>query len=486
MLQISDKRRKGISMRSIELSTYIKNWLVKETRRPNLISRKTLLQLLSIADNIPASDLDDNNIEDVGGAYDVKDWSQRIAITTLPQTYMKTIQTTHTLIASNRYIFGVDSYDIETDVARVVCICKRNELPFSQYDRLSITKDDIENYPATLKASIVTTVGLYLANYIFLSSTVGNKILYSNRVFSIGKIEKALAKLLLNKEIEVQQGKQYIDNVYFMTSMTELFTSSFTPKSIVPNKQLLAHRDQLYKENADRLDDPSVLASIEDKLIKMDKDNLKDDPSMSFFGSESKTFTVHRKRQYTAVGLVETFEKTKGNYDFIPTSLCEGWQPDSLVPIFNEIRKGSFSRGIETTESGLRTKQMTRMFQDTKVTGKDCHTKEHLTIFITKDNIADIYGAYTPSSNGTYVPILESNKEQFLNKLVAIRSPMVCKQPDGLCEICSGHSLKQLAYDKPGTMTIDLGAVFLTLSMKAMHGIKVNTYHITELSPFVI
>ena len=124
--------------------------------------------------------------------------------------------------------------------------------------------------------------------------------------------------------------------------------------------------------------------------------------------------------------MVESFENTKGNYDFIPKSLAEGWDLDSFVVLANEIRRGSYDRGIETAKGGVVTKYMLRLFQNSKITAEDCGTNHAITINIDESNYKEFIGRYIfINEKSTSMMVLkEENKDQFIGKSVRMRSPM--------------------------------------------------------------
>jgi len=242
--------------------------------------------------------------------------------------------------------------------------------------------------------------------------------------------------------------------------------------------------DDLKKEGKDK--DISELVKVENAIIAQDRKNLEDDPSMAFYGNDGKKFHTHRKRQYGTLGILETFEKTKGNYDYIPKSLSEGWDIESFVSIANEIRKGTYERGISTANGGLKTKQMIRALQDVDITSNDCHTKRYLVVHLTKDNIKSYLNMNMVNPDGSMTTLTDKNMSNYLDKTVSFRSVMYCVQPDGYCYACSGKSFENLEFKSIGTQPIDLGSVFLKLSLKAMHGTKIDSFVVDNIDNYVL
>ena len=66
--------------------------------------------------------------------------------------------------------------------------------------------------------------------------------------------------------------------MFFLSSVFgSIAVPVFTEKALVPNQKILDRREELYKKYHDKLDDPTVMSMIEQELITMDKEYLKDD-----------------------------------------------------------------------------------------------------------------------------------------------------------------------------------------------------------------
>lgn len=365
-------------------------------------------------------------------------------------------------------------------------LSRKDEAPYALYDSFFLTSEHIDNYD---KEGEFTTIGKWIANQFVLVDACQNAISYINKEWDIEKIENTIALLIRDGKLSVQQGGKYLDNMFFLSSVFgSIAVPVFTEKALVPNQKILDRREELYKKYHDKLDDPTIMSMIEQELISMDKEYLKDDDSFGFFGDSGKKFNVHRKRQYLVGGMVESFENTKGNYDFIPKSLAEGWDLDSFVVLANEIRRGSYDRGIETAKGGVVTKYMLRLFQNSKITAEDCGTSHAIVIDIDESNYKEFIGRYifTDEKSVNMIVLKEENKDNFIGKRVRMRSPMTCEQKDGYCFRCVGDLFRSLDLKAIGALPLELGAAFLTLSMKSMHGTAMKTYKITDLNEFVI
>lgn len=579
-------------------------WYMTASRRPALLTREALIKLhgivtptkLEMSIRCPTHYL----LGDIKG----KDWiivPEQLKIGKITQgdvivlpndkplssDQLEKIKASYFIVHLEGWSFGVEYQD---EQIKLIALNPTGVAPFSIYDFLVVYPGDIENFPGN---KFTTTCGRYLVNYYLIASVFIKKkedmvdgvdaLVFVNDLWKIQKIESIIARLLIDKKITVAAGNTYIDHGYFLSSISELYGSTMTRKSITPNKDILELKKKLYKKYEGQLNDPRIGTIIENELIAADKKSLKDDPSMAFLGDSGKKFNIHRKRQHLAMGLLEEFDSVKGNYAFIPESLSEGWDPKSFPTICNEIRKGSYDRGVETQIGGLDTKWMIAVFQNCRITAPDCGTTRTLPITITSQTAESYFGAYiqhdkslfdnpkfmdfpkeeweelipkdhlyitkygddrnkyklgdiviTPwkkvfvinskidysniedyplrhlyteaqisklknkeisvfrmdelDIKSKYTPFTAKNYRLYLNKVINIRSMQYCQQSDGFCEVCAGKIFKDLDFTNIGTLPIDVGAVFLTLSMKSMHGTKIDSFELplTDLEKYVV
>lgn len=385
------------------------------------------------------------------------------------------------LFTDKEFIFGVDYTDI--DEPKYIVLSKYGEPAFGIYEQLILNNGDIENFTDT--TPITTTYGRYLANYFSLANPFGSVIPFINKEFTIPEMESVIADKIRTKELTTEQGGKYLDNTFFIGSFGEMAIPGLTKKSLVTSPEVKQRKKELLKKYKDQLDDPVILAQIEDELIALDKKWLKGDPSLGFYGDTGKKFNIHRKKQYVVGGLIEDFTKEKGKYKFIENSLSDGWDINSFVTICNEIRKGSYGRGIETAAGGTLSKGVLRLMQNLKITNEDCKTNEYLEITIPESIAYKFYGRYVLDNN-KLVLLDKNNIKQYLNKPIKMRSLMYCKQKDGYCNVCAGEYFKNLGQDVIGVLALELTSTFTKMSLKGMHGIKLKTAEISSLDKYIV
>ena len=332
-----------------------------------------------------------------------------------------------------------------------------------------------------------TTVGRFLLNVLLLELPFDGAFNYINKAgFDMKNLEKQISESLMENKIDVPQYKKYVDNMYFIGHFCELCVPTVTRAALTTSSSIKDLKKELLDKYKGRLDDPKVIAEIENTLIAADKEYLKNDNSMRFYGPlGGKPFNIARKKLYLTVGGIETFSKDTGKYTFVEHSLSEGWTNDSIPAIANEIRKGSFNRGHETQLGGALTKYIMRVFQDLCIIEDDCHARTGLEVDFSKYPIENFKGRYI-NDKGTWVAITSENMGKYTNGKYVMRSPMYCKTEKGLCRKCAGDVYAKLNTKHVAMYIVDISSTFTTMALKLMHGSKVSIIGIGDVNQYII
>lgn len=352
----------------------------------------------------------------------------------------------------------------------------------SFYKRFQLTKGMIENYNED--TPIETTVGVFMLNYLVLIRSFGSIIPYINGKWELKKIEKQIVKLALDEKISADQIYRYVDNVYFLSSLNDFCVPGVSEQCITANPIVDERRRELLEQYKDQLDDPNIMVMIENELIKLDKDLLKDDMSSGFL-IKGKNFDVQRKRMFVIFGLNETFGDDVKGYDFGTFNLNDGWNLGEMDIIANDIRRGSYNRAKSTALGGYESKVLGRNFQDSSIVEDDCRTKRGVRILLTKNEIKN-YVNRNIIVGDKLIELTEDNINQYLDKEVVIRSPMYCNSQDGYCYACMDSRFKKMGVRLLGITTISIGSTFVTNSLKSMHGTKVDVFEIDDLAKIIV
>ncbi len=357
-------------------------------------------------------------------------------------------------------------------------------------DRICGETDTFTLKPGILKCckeSTETTVGRFLLNVLFIELPFEGYFDYINKPgFDVKGLEKKISEALMADKVQVEQYKKYVDNLYFIGHFCELCVPTVTRAAMTTDASIKDLKKELLEKYKGQLDDPKVIAEIEDILIKADKEYLKNDNSMRFYGPlGSKPFNVARKKLYLTVGGIETFSKDTGKYTFVENSLAEGWNNDSIPVISNEIRKGSYNRGHETQLGGALTKYVMRVFQDLCIIEDDCHSRNGLEVDFKQYPIENFKGRYI-NDKGTWVAITNENMSKYTNGKYVMRSPMYCKTEKGLCRRCAGDTYAGLNTKHVAMYIVDISSTFTTMALKLMHGSKLSLIDIGDINQYVI
>lgn len=334
---------------------------------------------------------------------------------------------------------------------------------------------------------LTTTVGNVILNAITLFHPLGKKIPFMNGGKTItdidkidpGKVEKAVSSLVVDdktyeknpdKFISVKELREWIDAVTWCGELASISNPSISEKSVRVDPSVLKRRDELYEQYKDDLGNPAIQAKIEQELVKMDKESLKDDPSFDFY-YKSKHWENSRKKKLMTIGLLGSIY---GEPKFIKEPLIAGVDAELIPDYSNAIRHASYSRGHLTALGGELVKYIFRVTQNIKITEVDCKTKFGLPDMIQSGYERLYYGRYFMTANG-YTEITADNIKGLIGKTILLRSPAYCKTLNGnFCEICMGKDLSKTP-NAIHTAATNPGSVMMNASMKAMHGKALKT-----------
>lgn len=328
-----------------------------------------------------------------------------------------------------------------------------------------------------------TTIGKVALNYLLLSEPFGDVIPYVNGPWDSDAIERDIVNALVSGKISVADGYQYVDNVYYLGSYSDFCVPSLSEKAVSVDPSVIKRRDELFKKYKGQLDDPKIMMLIESELIDLDIATMNGDVSNGFMTTRA-TYSNQRKRMFLTVGMVSKFGGAPG-HDFIQSSLDDGWDMNDFPKVANEIRGGSYSRGMETAKGGDIAKQIGRRFQETSIVMDDCETPTTFKIAI-DDHNKDEYMYRNIVVRGALVELNEDNITKFIGKTVNMRTPMSCIAKNGYCYACMDTRFKKLEVTLLNTQLLQIGSKIMLNSMKAMHVVIVTAYELDSFDEFVV
>ena len=362
--------------------------------------------------------------------------------------------------------FGIFFVDQERNLVKIVD-AKVGEPLFGMLDELQIDQSWIDNCSKPTQ----TLVGSLLVNYILLVESFGSKIPYMADNITIRKIEKFVidhrddpktpdpSKITLDEYLNMAKG------IELLKTVTNLSVYSLTPKNLVPPPGFAEKKEALLKEYEGQLKDPVKLAEFEERLMEIDREHMKGDPSYGKLVSGK----VHRNARRKLVLSSGAEGGLNGIMVPITQSLAEGvpLTPENFAAQVNGSRSGSYFRGVDTVKGGVSSKRAVRAVSAYTVQEGDCGTTLGVLKTYNKFNLENLVGRIIVGSKKPVENISEA--ENYLGKSIRVRSPAYCKlATTALCETCAGSRLSRF---KDGLIlpATDLTSAIMAASMAAMH-----------------
>ena len=382
-----------------------------------------------------------------------------------------------TLLENGKIVGDGKTITITTgDTSILASWWKPNTPLFDYKEVLELKAGDMVN----VKAPIKTTYGRALVNQILLVETVGDKVPYQDGNWNKDKIiNKVMDIVALGDEFTDQECHKFLNATQYITGFTQVCVPSASEKALSTDPQMVKRRNELLAKHKDQLDNPTVISSIEQELIAIDKAWLKDDPSSGFY-LDGKAFNVARKRMHIMHGGERDFIDSN-KMATIPVNLNEGWDMDQLPMLVNAIRDGTYSRGAATALGGEKVKKFQQAFQNARVSERDCKSKKLSKVRVTDYNYMMFDSRYI--QHGATVKLITSTElKAMIGKTINLRSPLYCKTAKtDFCEVCVGEAVAKHP-DAINMLAATIGSVFMLLEMKRAHGSELAT---VNYNPFM-
>ena len=358
-----------------------------------------------------------------------------------------------------------------------------NEPLATPIDKIKVKKGSLAN----IDKDIETTLGRYILNYLLIHLPLKNKLPYLNTQdeLSFKYISKILYDKFINNEVVKDEMDMFFRNMYFIGSMSYIFVPNFTKKSITTHPDMAKRRAELLKKYEKELKngDAVTMSMIENELIDLDKEWLKDDESLRFYKKNlKKSFNVQRKKQYALGGIVE--DLSDSGYKFIDKPFSEGVDEENFSKVANELRAASHSRAIQTQSSGVLAKSLSRTLSSLRHIKGDCKTKTYIKLKINDFNVDNLLNRYIVEKSNL-VLLTKENIKKYMNKEVSLRSPMTCKNKEGYCTICLGNIFEKIETGNLDFRALSLSSFYTNLMLRRSHGLARSIYTIDDIDKFV-
>lgn len=331
-----------------------------------------------------------------------------------------------------------------------------------------------------------TNVGQMVVNKILFGNTPGiQKVLgYVAAPFNkklIEQNEDRIAKALAFGEIQSDDYARYLDNIQWLGNTFNTHVAcSFTPNTCKPLPSVNKKKKELYEKHKDEIAKGNAVKDneITDELLKMAKDELKNDVGMTIYDSGCKPkFGNSYKAMYVSRGAV--FNASEERYDISTSCFMDGIRREDVPIGANSVVNGSYPKAVGTKDAGYETKKLFSCYQSVHLgkKGSDCGTKLYRSIKVTEKNKTGLINRYYSTGTKTEL-ITPQNINGLVGKIIKVRSPLYCGGGIELCNKCIGETPYVLGIENVGITAGDIGGNLLNIFMKAFHDLTIKTYTI--------
>lgn len=359
---------------------------------------------------------------------------------------------------------------------------------FNVYDSLVVPPNTYGPEGRKNKNSFETTVGIWIFNKAFIEEELFDLLGYVNKSIdddTYSSINDTIAMGILENKIPLQVAKNHIKKVQKCMPFLTPLSASFTLELLLISKKIEARKKELvskYKKELDAGND-LVCVKIQDELMALSREILKDDPSLDMFNSgASGSFGNNYKNLFIMKGIIKDPDPNKG-YNIVTSSLMEGVKAEEYSKFANSLAAGPYSRGKKTELGGYWEKLLLAGLQHLKIVSDDCHTKRTIEVILTKKNYKNYLYSYIVD-NGKLVEFTSDKIDKYLNKKVKFRFSALCEEKKGFCQVCCGNLFKRINIQNVGVSTPQVASKLKNISMKAFHDSQVKEAKIDYIKAF--
>lgn len=359
---------------------------------------------------------------------------------------------------------------------------------FNTYDEFTLNKGD---YP-TITKPILTNCGLFIVNKFLFEREWVDVIGYANTPMNkkqLGALDDKLTSMIMDDTTGELRDKyvRYLNKLTWLqlTFHTEICTS-ISIKSSKPNKVVQKKKKELLAKHADSIKngDAAVASKIQEELIAIARDEMKDDPTFDLYESGARgSFDNAYRQEMLIKGPI--YNAANGKYEIMTNSLNEGADKENLSAFANAVVSGLYPKAVGTRVSGYDTKKMNAGLQSEVLddAGTDCHSKYPISVKLTEEK-ASAYKYNYIVEGSKYVRLDDSTKSKYIGKTVKLRLPSTCAGKK-ICACCAGDRYYLLGIKEVGLTVGKLTNDLLQGGMKQSHDTTVRTYEINPDTDFV-
>ena len=238
---------------------------------------------------------------------------------------------------------------------------------------------------------------------------------------------------------EPADAARYIDNIQKEAFKLATFNPiTFNQDSFIIPDKIKKERDNL--KNSDvKLEDYNTLSVniAKEFLDKYDHDSL---DSLVYSKSTGKLNPDALAIWLIGKGPILDIENKISKP--IKSSLIDGYTGEEYYLAASEARRGNFIRGVGTSDPGTLARHIAFALSNIKLTKSDCKSKKYLSLFINESNFNLLQGRYYLNEKTNKLERITKKDKNLINSMVKLRSPIYCKDPNGICPICFSKTIE--------------------------------------------
>lgn len=358
---------------------------------------------------------------------------------------------------------------------------------FNTFDEMDLAAGECFN-----KEKLTTNCGLFIFNKYLIEPYFQKEVGYVNFEITkkgLGKIDDMIATAIMLDETGdcVKRYVEYMNRLCWLAfTVNTQICSSLNLRTSKPLPKVTARKKQLLKENKEAIEknDAIVYKHIQDELVAVAQEELKNDPAYELYSSGARGSFDNAYRQWLCTkGPI--WNAHKGEFEIVTNSLYEGIPKENIPSLANAVVSGFYPKAIGTGECGYVTKKLSAGFQDVVLDERhsDCGSKHCATVTLDKSNMHYYLYHFIKTKNG-YVRLEPDNQGSYMGKTVEIRLPDYCIGKK-LCNRCAGDRYYLLGINTIGLTFGRVSNSTLRAKMKKSHDSTVRTYVLKPNELFV-
>jgi DNA-directed RNA polymerase subunit beta' len=267
--------------------------------------------------------------------------------------------------------------------------------------------------------------------------------------------------------LPVEKATSILSNINLHAfKLSSIIPQTFSVDSTIVPDDIKESKNKLLTSDTDPSEYNTILLEKSKELLN--SKNIKDSGVYNIIQSGAKLSPMDFGVLTLSKGTVIDIEQNM--LGPITSGLIEGYSPIEYYEDAASARRTLHIRAVGTADPGTLAREVTYANCNTNIASNDCKTKKYLELFIKDTMVEQLIGRYMiDTTSNTVIEINETT--DIINKTISLRSPLYCKDKNGICKICYGK-----LYDKINSKQIGViaGAVINAAgvegyAMKARH-----------------